>query len=63
MYNSEGGEVIPFILARVATSATRVATNATAHTHLIAFPASAATFQNYLLARTIGVDRPTSDVR
>ena len=37
--------MIPFILARVATSATRVATNATAHTHLIAFPASsAATF-------------------
>ena len=34
--------MIPFILARVAT---RVATNATAHTHLIAFPASAATFQ------------------
>ena len=60
MYNGEGGEVIPFILARVAT---RVATNATAHTHLIAFPASAATSQNYLLARTIGVDRPTSDVR
>ena len=57
MYNGrDGGEVIPFILARVAT-------NATAHTHLIAFPASAATFQNYLLARTIGVDRPTSDVR
>ena len=52
--------MISFILARVAT---RVATNATAHTHLIAFPASAATSQNYLLARTIGVDRPTSDVR